>query len=270
MSMYGGSGGGRTRMGTKVYLNIYDLSPANDCLYPVGFGLHHSGVEIMGSEYSYASGGGIFEGTPREAPGARFREQIELGTFEGGSSELRVKLDDLRSSFGPSDYNLIQKNCNHFANALVWALMRRPIPPHVNRLADVANCFSCLIPRSILDESPVGPNAGRSSSGGDNSSAGFQVFKADSRSANDGGGPTAPTAAFIGRGSRLGGGSTDTTSTTSTANGSTASSSGGGIFGFGGGTAGSRGSKATKEDDLTDRREKARQAALARLERNAN
>lgn len=86
-------------MSTKIYLNIYDLSPANDCLYPVGFGLHHSGVEILGSEYSFASGGGIFEGTPREAPGARFREQVDLGAFEGGSSELKVTLDGKRYRF---------------------------------------------------------------------------------------------------------------------------------------------------------------------------
>ena len=48
-------------------MNIYDLSPANDALWAVGFGLHHSGVEILGTEYSFASGGGIFENTPKQA-----------------------------------------------------------------------------------------------------------------------------------------------------------------------------------------------------------
>ena len=43
----------------------------------------------MGSEYSFASGGGIFESTPKEAPGAKFRESLEVGSFEGGSVELR-------------------------------------------------------------------------------------------------------------------------------------------------------------------------------------
>ena len=43
-------------------------------LYPVGFGLHHSGVEIMGVEYSFSSGSGIFESDPKEAAGAKFRE----------------------------------------------------------------------------------------------------------------------------------------------------------------------------------------------------
>ena len=52
-------------------------------------GLHHSGVEILGREYSFASGGGIFDSSPKEAPGAQFREAIELGEFDGGSSELQ-------------------------------------------------------------------------------------------------------------------------------------------------------------------------------------
>jgi hypothetical protein len=52
-------------------------------------GLHHSGVEILGREYSFASGGGIFDSSPKDAPGATIRESIELGAFEGGGSELQ-------------------------------------------------------------------------------------------------------------------------------------------------------------------------------------
>ena len=89
--------GGRTRVGTKVYLNLYDLSPLNDCLFQIGVGLHHSGIEIMGREYSFGSGSGIFESSPKEAGGARFKFQLEMGTFEGGSKELNRALDNLRS-----------------------------------------------------------------------------------------------------------------------------------------------------------------------------
>lgn len=241
-------------MGTKVLLNVYDLSPANDFLYPVGFGLHHSGVECLGQEYSYASGGGIFESTPKEAPGARFRETIELGMFEGGSSELRTVIGDLRSSFGPDDYNLIRKNCNHFANALVWALLGRQIPAYVNRLADIGVCCSCLLPKQLIEESPVGPNGGRSSGGGSGGSSGFQVYEGRGRSSGPATG-SAPTAAFIGRGSKLGGGDD--------------SGAGGGERGGMGSMFGTTsGSKAKGSDDLTDRREKARQAALARLDKS--
>ena len=264
--MFSGNGGGRTRHQTTVHLNLYDLSPANDCLYPLGFGLHHSGVEIMGSEYSFASGGGVFESPPGEAPGAKFRERIELGSFDGGSSELTAVLDRLRSNgFGGEEYHLVRKNCNHFANALVWALLRKPIPPHINRLADVANCFVWLLPKKLLQDSPVGPNGRPGGSSSSSSNAGYQVF-GGSRGASPGGSTStsAPAVAFIGRGARLGG---------SGSGESQSNSGGGGIFGFGNSnnTSVNASNVNGKNDELTDRREKGRLAAMARMERsNAN
>mmetsp|Transcript_18781 Transcript_18781/g.25048 ORF Transcript_18781/g.25048 Transcript_18781/m.25048 type:complete len:236 (+) Transcript_18781:440-1147(+) len=202
---------------------------------------HFSGVEVLGSEYSFASGGGIFESTPKEAAGAIFREQVELGVFQGGSSEIQTIVSDLREEWSPTSYNLIRKNCNHFANAFVYALLGRTIPAHVNRLADIGVCCSCLLPKQMLEEAPVGdPNAG--SSGGD-SSGGFQVFNAPGRSSGSADHvPTAP--AFGGSGVKLGSDDSGSASTS--------------FFG---------GSANKGKDDLTDRREKARKAALARLER---
>ena len=77
---------------TKVLLNLYDLSPANEYLYPIGMGLHHTGLEIDGREYSYGSGGGVFDGPPKVAPGARFRVQLELGAFDGGTKECTISM----------------------------------------------------------------------------------------------------------------------------------------------------------------------------------
>mmetsp|Transcript_4358 Transcript_4358/g.12187 ORF Transcript_4358/g.12187 Transcript_4358/m.12187 type:complete len:176 (+) Transcript_4358:1113-1640(+) len=166
--------------------------------------------------------------------------------FEGGGSELRATIDDLRSSFGPDDYNLVRKNCNHFSNALVWALLGRQIPACINRLSDLAVCCSCLLPKQLLEESPVGPSGSRSGGGGSGGRSGFQVYEGRGRSSTSSK-VSAPTAAFIGRGSKLG----------------TVENSG-----AGGGGVGSTRNRVKGSDDLTDRREKARQAALARLERN--
>jgi hypothetical protein len=231
--------GGRTRVGTKVFLNVYDLSPVNDYLYIAGLGLHHSGVEIMGSEYSFASGAGIFESSPKFAPGARFREQIDLGSFDGGQAELKKAISVLRDDFGPDDYNLIRKNCNHFANALVRKLMNKAMPGHVNRLADIGMCCSCFLPKKLLENAPVGdPNAPKS--GG---SSGFLV-KAGNRSSPPS--SAGQQASFGGSGARLGGTSTSTSSLSS----------------------GTSSNQKSSPDDLTDRREKARKAALLRLELN--
>ena len=79
-------------------LQLFTLNPTNRVFHvtityishlSIGMGLHHSGVEILGKEYSFASGGGIFDSSPKDAPGATFREAIELGAFDGGSSELQ-------------------------------------------------------------------------------------------------------------------------------------------------------------------------------------
>jgi hypothetical protein len=233
MSRGPGSAGGRTRLGTKVFLNVYDLVPANEVLYPMGFGFHHSGVEILGSEYSFASGAGIFDSTPKEAPGARFRETIDMGAFDGGQAELKIALADLRDAFPPDEYNLIRKNCNHFAAALCWRLLRKRIPGYVNRLADLGVCCSCLLPRQMIENAPVGdPNANSSTE-----MSGFLV-KAGNRGQTKRDHP-ASIAVFSGQGNKLG--------TTKKTNGS---------------------SSTRQDEELTDRREKARKAALARIERN--
>lgn len=41
---------------TPIYLNVYDLAPTNEYLYPWGLGTYHSGVQIGSDEYSFASG----------------------------------------------------------------------------------------------------------------------------------------------------------------------------------------------------------------------
>lgn len=233
-------------------MNLYDLSPANDFLYPIGMGIHHAGVEVLGTEYSFASNAGIFDATPKEAPGAKFREQIFMGVLDGGQAEIKMALDDLRSSFGPNDYNIIHKNCNHFASALCRKLVGVPIPGYVNRIAEVGACCACLLPRQMLENAPVGdPDANANNPSGGNS---FGMS-----------GAVAPQAqsirAFSGTGSKLGGASTSSSSEEST--GLVGSLLGKAGIGGSSGTSGS--SKGT--DDLTDRREKARKAALARLEK---
>jgi hypothetical protein len=223
--------------GTKVFLNVYDLSPANDCLVPIGMGVHHSGVEILGTEYSFGSGGGVFEGSPKEAQGAKFRFQVEMGAFDGGIQELRRALDTLKGhggGFGPDDYNLVRKNCNHFANSLCWALMRKAIPAYVNRLADLGVFCSCLLPKQMLQDAPVG-------------GSGASPFATN---AMQRGSTNTPT--FTGTGHSMAG--------------PTTTESEGLLSRWG--TSSSKVASQPPADDLADRREKAREAALARLQLN--
>ena len=214
-------------MGSKVILNIYDLAPgANNMLYVVGLGLHHSGVEIDGVEYSFAQGAGIFEQSPKVVPNAIFRESIDMGVLTDAPSSqvVRRALADLREDFHGDAYHLIRRNCNHFANAFCWVLLRKAIPAYVNRLAELGICCSCLLPKKLLEDSPV-------RAPGDTTNSGFQKF-----------GPTRTVVysstqpVFSGSGLALG---------SSTSRNST---------------------HRTAAEDLTDRRERARKAALARLD----
>jgi deubiquitinase DESI2 len=239
--------------GVKVFINLYDLSPANDCLYTVGMGFHHSGVEVLGTEYSFASNAGIFESSPKEAPGAKFREQIFMGVLEGGQMELKKAIDDLRVDFGPNDYNIVRKNCNHFANHLVYKLVGKPAPAYINRMADLGACCACLLPKQFLENAPVGDETtnGADGSGSSFGGAGSGIYAR---------GPSAPQSntmrAFTGTGYSLSGDSASTTESQGLIGSLLGKSSGGG--------------SAKGTDDLTDRREKARKAALARLEKQQN
>ena len=213
-------------------------------MYTIGCGLHHSGVEILGDEYSFASGAGIFSSTPKQAQGAPLRESIELGYYDGGSAELKTALSELRNGdFGPDDYHLLRRNCNHFANAICWKLLHRSLPAHVNRLADIGVCCSCLLPKTLLEHAPVGDAS--SGSSGFTSSGGSRAAAVSSSK------KVAP--AFSGTGSKLGASSTETKSI---GLGLLASIAGGGS------------NNKNTGDDLVDRREKARKAALSRLEQN--
>jgi len=259
MSFGNSYGGGREIHGTVVVLNVYDLSPANEsCLYSLGLGVHHSGVEILGQEYSFASGAGIFDSTPKEVPNAKFRESIKMGSFDGGAAEVRSAISDLRQNFGPEDYNLVRKNCNHFANALCWRLLRKSIPGHVNRIADIGTYCACLLPRKMLEDAPVNPNGG-----GDSGGSGFQVFPANARTMNRGasGAPATSmtTPMFSGSGARLGSSGSDTNATERSGFMSKIISRGNSSSG-----------KSAGGESIAEKREKARSAALARFEQNSS
>jgi deubiquitinase DESI2 len=221
---------GRRKPAVTIYVNLYDLSPANELiLHTIGLGLYHSGVEVLGSEYTFAASAGIFSHTPRDAgPQAKFRSQLTIGTFEGGPAEVQAAIRALANvRFGPDDYDILQNNCNTFANALCYKLCGIPLPAYVNRAADYGVFCKCLFPKEVLKGSPVNNNA-------DNGAPESTALLTTS---------TTTTVAFSGTGSKLGG-----------ISGSLSTSSG---------------SSSTGHHDavaLTDRRDKARLAALARLE----
>lgn len=130
-------------------------------LSPLGVGLYHSGVEVNGREYSFASkAGGIFNIEPRKAKGVRFREQIQIGVLEHGSEggELQNALDALHDNFQPEDYDLVTKNCNHFCHEFISELLDKSLPGHVNRMSYIWTTGNIvwLVPEKLRRKAPVG------------------------------------------------------------------------------------------------------------------
>jgi hypothetical protein len=229
--------GGRTKHQTPVILNVYDLDPASQAnqliLNSCGVGFHHSGVEVSGTEYTFAGGAGVFEDQPKSAGGAVFSHSVIVGVFEGTSTELRKAVDSLRDDFRGDRYHLLLRNCNHFADELCWALIRTRIPGYVNRIADYGSYFSCLLPENMLTGDPTQGGGGSGGGGG-----GYSVYGGGSRAA------ISSSSSFSGAGHSM--------------SASSASSGGGG--GGGGGEEG--------ENVPLLRREKARQAAIDRMDAN--
>ncbi|RZC11250.1 DeSI-like protein isoform E [Glycine soja] len=135
--------------GSLVYLNVYDLTPANNYLYAFGVGIFHSGIEVHGMEYGFGAHeyptSGIFEVEPRSCPGFIFRCSVLLGRNDMSYSEFRSFMERLSVKFHGDSYHLIAKNCNHFTDEVCQQLTGKPIPAWVNRLARVGEDSLCLI-----------------------------------------------------------------------------------------------------------------------------
>jgi hypothetical protein len=142
-------------MGIKIIVNVYNLPSVQ---IP-GFGAHHSGVEIIGCEYSFSSNAGVFEVNPREADGCTFKEAIEVGETSLSNTEVTRVIDRLRYEWTGDLYDIIMRNCNHFADALCRALLNKRLPGWINRLATVGSFVRCCIPKSLRG-GPQFDNAG--------------------------------------------------------------------------------------------------------------
>lgn len=124
----------RAFRGSAVELAVYDLSPANDCLATIGWGLHHSGVRVGGREYTY-SDDGVFSHSEGEVgdENVRLRAVIPLGELSIDNRAVDGAVTELRAAFPAGSYHLVTRNCNHFATAFCERL-GYGVPGWVNRV----------------------------------------------------------------------------------------------------------------------------------------
>ncbi|XP_077233258.1 deSI-like protein At4g17486 isoform X2 [Tasmannia lanceolata] len=150
---------GLTSGNMPVYLNVYDLTPVNDCVYWAGLGIFHAGVEVHGVEYAFGAHdyptSGVFEVEPRQCPGFKFRKSIFIGTTCLDPIQVREFMEHHAVNYHGDTYHLIVKNCNHFCKDICYKLTGNSIPKWVNRLASIGSLCVCVLP-GALQVSPVG------------------------------------------------------------------------------------------------------------------
>lgn len=78
-----------------------------------------------------------------------------MGEYNGSSRDFSNIIESLRPKFKGSDYNILSKNCNSFADNLLQRMLGKELPGFVNRMAYIGSMFSCLFPDSLANNAPV-------------------------------------------------------------------------------------------------------------------
>uniref|UniRef100_A0A7S4HRD6 PPPDE domain-containing protein n=1 Tax=Vannella robusta TaxID=1487602 RepID=A0A7S4HRD6_9EUKA len=155
----------QTERPIEVYLNVYDLVEHNRYVHSIGVGAYHTGVEIMGTEYSFGrleieGATGVFECPPKSV--LPLRESILMGEIKTTPQHIADVIDSLKPEFLGTSYQVLTRNCNHFSDALCRQLLGQSIPAYVNRLSWLGTFVQCLLPpefqSNVPEQIPVPPN----------------------------------------------------------------------------------------------------------------
>jgi len=150
-------GGGKDR----VILNVYEPAERQQRSMP-GFGIFHSGVEVQGTEYTFAGdresgpGTGVISHRPRNLPPGSpwiFHKSVDLGPLKVDYNKFNEILRQLQSDFPANTYDLLARNCNHFSEAFTTRL-GLSFPAWVNRAAKVGNNFRDLAGQGAAPSAP--------------------------------------------------------------------------------------------------------------------
>ncbi|CAG2163469.1 unnamed protein product [Oppiella nova] len=133
----------------EVILHVYDLSRINEWinLLSQDMGVYHTGTEVYGKEYSFGGHpydlSGIFITTPKDIESLsvnnvfKYKESKAIGYTELSEEKVQQIVTEMgRKGFKGKDYNLIQKNCNHFSDEFCKRLCGNGIPKEINTLAE--------------------------------------------------------------------------------------------------------------------------------------
>merc|ERR1711988_1706803 len=90
---------------------------------PVGTGMFHCGLEVFGTEWSFANtysgtGCGIYADPPRCCEYHTYDDSVSMGETEMSEAEVRLLIKLLANVWRAESYSTLHNNCCHFANEL--------------------------------------------------------------------------------------------------------------------------------------------------------
>lgn len=158
--------------GMPVLVHIYDVSREDNVhklnkwlahkRNPFKFGgVFHAGVEVNGLEWSFGmslmdSVPGVACSVPKEHPDHRYRQTVKLRCTQLSAEEVADVISQLIEDYPGDDYDLLRRNCCHFADDFARRLGAGRLPGWVYRLARVGamvdSALQRVANRSLLSE----------------------------------------------------------------------------------------------------------------------
>eukprot|EP00930_Biecheleria_cincta_P089019 TRINITY_DN78276_c0_g1_i1.p1 TRINITY_DN78276_c0_g1~~TRINITY_DN78276_c0_g1_i1.p1 ORF type:complete len:197 (+),score=22.04 TRINITY_DN78276_c0_g1_i1:98-688(+) len=137
-----------------VVVRIYDVSGSTTVKYfnkvfrTLGTGAFHAGVEVYGSEWSFGhteNGTGVFSCQPRTAQSHHYREAIQMGVTQFSSWEVQSILEDMMEDWKGREYDILRKNCCHFAEQFCLKLGVGTLPTWVMNMSGAGSSIGSSI-----------------------------------------------------------------------------------------------------------------------------
>jgi len=144
-----------------VRLHIYDVSHEGAIMQinsvfahkdsRVKFGgAFHVGVEVNNLEWCFGFSGshtkpGVSCVMPRGHPNHHFRQTVFLGYTELSPEDISTIISDLIEQYPGPDYDLLSRNCCHFADDFCCRLGVGHIPNWIHRFADIGTHLADIL-----------------------------------------------------------------------------------------------------------------------------
>ena len=170
--------------GNKVIVYQYDLTQGMVKMMSRGFlgkqidGVWHTAVFVFGKEYFY--GGGICVGEPKKTPYGIPVKELDFGYTQKTEKEVKDYIKSVDSKFTMQTYDILNHNCNHFTDDLLFFLVGKHLPASIlKQHEEILSTPMGQQFRPILEGMSRGNNAflpNMFEGGGNNSGGGYNNF----------------------------------------------------------------------------------------------